>query len=286
MIIYNNQLNNVGDRFRDEIYDGALFFQSNLTSHESMCDFAIECLEDGFKDCNDISNAHECYEIEEFVDVAKKIKGRFTNSTEVMEHIKSFIEEIGQAPQDYIFHQPRIRIIPEYEYLHAGISYAYKAHRDTWYGGVNSQINLWMPILPIEPNQTMWIAPDYFSKPVQNSSADYSVASWVKNDRFTAHKNIKVDTRPHPLPQEEIDIDSSLKVAGNKADTMVFSGAQLHGSIPNTTQRMRYSIDYRLVHLPDLKNNKGALNVDNGCTDVSESLNEFFHADTFDKYSS
>ena len=51
------------------------------------------------------------------------------------------------------------------------------------------------------------------------------------------------------------------------ADGMiVFSGAQLHSSIPNTTGETRLSIDFRTVHLGDARLSKGAPNVDSKCS--------------------
>ena len=47
---------------------------------------------------------------------------------------------------------------------------------------------------------------------------------------------------------------------------MVFSGAQLHSSVPNTSGRTRFSIDFRDVHRADVEAGRGAVNVDSHCT--------------------
>ncbi len=47
---------------------------------------------------------------------------------------------------------------------------------------------------------------------------------------------------------------------------LLFSGAQLHASIPNTSGRSRYSVDFRTVDVPDLKAGRGAPLVDAHCT--------------------
>ena len=47
---------------------------------------------------------------------------------------------------------------------------------------------------------------------------------------------------------------------------ILFSGAQLHETVPNTTEVARYSIDFRTVHLDDLVDRRGAPNVDAACT--------------------
>jgi hypothetical protein len=50
---------------------------------------------------------------------------------------------------------------------------------------------------------------------------------------------------------------------------LLFSGAQLHKSIPNTSGRARYSVDFRTVYAPDLTAGRGAPLVDVYCTGTS-----------------
>jgi hypothetical protein len=47
---------------------------------------------------------------------------------------------------------------------------------------------------------------------------------------------------------------------------MLFSGDQLHASIPNTSGVTRYSIDYRTVHVDDVREGLGAPVSDVACT--------------------
>ena len=47
---------------------------------------------------------------------------------------------------------------------------------------------------------------------------------------------------------------------------IVFTGAQLHETVPNTTDFARYSIDFRTVHLEDVVGRRGALNINSRCT--------------------
>ena len=46
----------------------------------------------------------------------------------------------------------------------------------------------------------------------------------------------------------------------------MFSGAQLHSSVPNTSGKTRFSIDFRTVDLDDVIAKRGAPNVDASCT--------------------
>ena len=47
---------------------------------------------------------------------------------------------------------------------------------------------------------------------------------------------------------------------------ILFSGAQMHSSVPNTSGVTRISIDFRTVHLGDARAFRGAHNVDAECT--------------------
>ncbi len=46
----------------------------------------------------------------------------------------------------------------------------------------------------------------------------------------------------------------------------MFSAAQLHSTVPNTSGRTRFSVDFRTVHLDDVTAGTGAPNVDSACT--------------------
>ena len=46
----------------------------------------------------------------------------------------------------------------------------------------------------------------------------------------------------------------------------LFSGAQMHSTVPNTSGRTRFSIDFRTVHLDDVVAKRGAPNIDSACT--------------------
>jgi ectoine hydroxylase-related dioxygenase (phytanoyl-CoA dioxygenase family) len=49
-------------------------------------------------------------------------------------------------------------------------------------------------------------------------------------------------------------------------EVLLFSGAQLHTSIPNTSGLARYSVDFRTVNTMDLHAGLGAPLVDAACT--------------------
>jgi hypothetical protein len=68
-----------------------------------------------------------------------------------------------------------------------------------------------------------------------------------------------------PKPQQELNSES-LRHLPPPGGIIIFSGAQLHETVPNTTNVARYSIDFRTVHLDDVVGRRGAVNLDSRCT--------------------
>jgi hypothetical protein len=50
---------------------------------------------------------------------------------------------------------------------------------------------------------------------------------------------------------------------------VLFSGAQMHSTVPNTSGVSRYSIDFRTVHLDEVVSKSGAPNIDSASTGTS-----------------
>ena len=261
-----------------EIYKGNLFYFTNVPSLLELSKYSIACIEK-FSEGVDIEKIHCLFEKDKFVEFVLQVKKIFTNSKESHQLVSEFIKHLGLDVNNCVFHAPRIRVIPPASYLSSGVSYNYKPHRDTWYGAVNSQINAWMPVNLLTECQGMWIAPPYFNTPIMNSSNLYSVKNWMESERWKAASNIDKETRAHPQPIDSITESNKITYLGNPSDVLLFSAAHLHGSNINTTEQIRYSIDFRIIYLPDL-NETGALNLDNECPDVLNSLDDFYHADT------
>jgi ectoine hydroxylase-related dioxygenase (phytanoyl-CoA dioxygenase family) len=81
-----------------------------------------------------------------------------------------------------------------------------------------------------------------------------------------AAQQIGVDTRKQPKPEEPVELDPQLRLITRPGGVIAFSGAQLHSSVPNTTGKTRFSIDFRTVHIGDVAQRVGAPNIDSECT--------------------
>lgn len=250
------------------LFNGDLVFISTTTCSEILCQYAINAIERTFLPLDPLTAQLEL-SVEEFIKKITPLKQEFTNSPETKVLIKNLIEELGFDSHETYFDVPRLRISPFNNYLTAGVSYAYQPHRDLWYGAHRSQINIWLPVFDVSPNNAMDFFPNYWDRPIENSSHNFDYAHWVAHERSKASQQITADTRPHPLPLSPVDGSAKLCIAGTRGDLLLFSGAHLHASVPNTTNQIRYSIDFRLVTLSDLQSNQGAPNLDSkakGCT--------------------
>jgi hypothetical protein len=128
------------------------------------------------------------------------------------------------------------------------------------------QINWWMPIYPIVAENAMAFHPRYWSHPVRNGSAGYNYAEWNRTSRQNAAQFVKEDTRKQPKPEEPMELDPQVRVIAPPGGLLLFSGAQMHSSVPNNSGRTRFSIDFRTVHIDDVAARRGAPNVDSACT--------------------
>ena len=121
-------------------------------------------------------------------------------------------------------------------------------HRDSWGSNLMTQLNWWAPVFPVEPGATMEIWPDYFDRPVPNSSADWDIEA------------LRAAGGDYPLlPEAARPEEPGEPVLIEPGELLCFSGAHLHASRPNRTGRTRISIDLRTV---DMSDGPGAPNVD------------------------
>ena len=114
----------------------------------------------------------------------------------------------------------------------------------------------------------MALHPNYWSRAVKNGSSQYNYHKWNVESRQSAAQHVKADTRDRvqPRPEEPMDLVPDVRLVCDVGGAYMFSAAQMHSTVPNTTRVTRYSIDFRTVHLDDVLGRIGAPNVDSACT--------------------
>ena len=204
--------------------------------------------------------------LDDFVGRVGPLKSRFTNDPHTKDLVRDLVVAMGSDPDTTYFDLPRLRVVPSDAYLTSGVSYAYKAHRDTWYAHPKMLVNYWVPIFDCVGDNvmSMWIG--YWDRPVRNSSSTFDYQRWVSEHRFRASSIIGDESRPHPLPLEPISPSGDLRIAGNAGDIMLFSTCHLHATVPNVSGVTRFSYDLRTLDLDDLVHGRGPRDVDGAAT--------------------
>ena len=111
--------------------------------------------------------------------------------------------------------------------------------------------------------------PRYWRQPVKNGSSSFNYYEWNSVSRKNAAQHIKTDTRKQPHPEEPIELEPQIRVVCQAGGVVIFSGAQMHSTVPNTSGFTRYSIDFRTVHIDDVVTKGGAPNIDSAPTGTS-----------------
>lgn len=152
-------------------------------------------------------------------------------------------------------------------------------HRDTWYASPPCQVNWWLPIDDLAADRALALYPRYFTLPVPNTSDRFDYAAWVRDAHDGASEHVRTDSRPHPAPLVPIDPAAGVRFVGDAGAAVPFSGAHLHATVPNESGVTRFSLDFRTVHLEDVRGGRGAPNVDAACTGTT--LGDFLCAADF-----
>lgn len=267
------------DTRREQLYQGQVFVYSATPASALLAAFARELIAEAFGE-RDPETAQFDMPVEEFAALLAGLKPRFIHHPRCKELLPAVLEELGCDPDLTYFDVPRLRTSTSHDYLTSGISYAFHPHRDCWYSAPFNQLNWWIPVYEVVPENVMAFHPQYFGSPVRNGSARYDYAEWNRTSRATAAQHVRGDTRDQPRPEETVVLDPQVRVVPEPGGVMVFSGAQLHSTVPNTSGRTRFSIDFRTVHIDDVRTRRGARNVDAECTGTT--LRDFVRSSDLD----
>jgi hypothetical protein len=253
------------EKKRELLYRGQLLVYSPTASSLALVDFARKMVEAAFHPL-DPETAQFHLPVEKYAAILAELKPKFIHAPESKKCIQGMLGDLGFSLEKTYFDVPRMRSSTSDDFLTSGIAYAFHPHRDTWYSAPMCQINWWLPIYPIVPENAMAFHPRYWSQAVRNGSVNYNYAEWNRTSRQNAAQFLKQDTRVQPKPEEPMELDPQIRVIAPPGGVLLFSAAQMHSSVPNNSGRTRFSIDFRSVNVDDVSARRGAPNVDSACT--------------------
>jgi hypothetical protein len=258
---------------RKFLFDGQLLVYSPRPSSLALIEWARELICGAFGTLDPLTAQHEV-SVEKFIEILTVLKPKFINHPTSKELLQKLLLDIGCDPEKTYFDVPRMRTSTSHNFLTSGIAYAFHPHRDTWYGAPMCQINWWIPIFPVQPDNAMAFHCRYWDAPIANESQEFNYNEYVQTARKNAAQYVKEDTRKQPHPIGHVDLDPQIRVITKEGGILLFSGAHLHSSVPNTSGHTRFSIDFRIVHLDDVAAKVGAPNLDSACTGTA--LRDFY----------
>jgi hypothetical protein len=252
-----------GDELRSQIYGGNLVILTRLQALADFVEYTRGELTELFSP-HDPEHVHEDIDPHEMARILGAWKPRFIHSDRSRKLVRAIISEAGFLAEQTHYDLPKPRTSFPVGHLTTGVAFAFPWHRDVWYAAPAQQVNWWLPIFPVREDNAMSFDLASFNRAVPNSSDTFD---YYENNasRLTTATQVTRERQARPgaldhRPGQELII---LPAPG---EVLLFSGAQLHTSIPNTSGRARFSVDFRTVDVSDLMAGRGAPLADVHCT--------------------
>jgi hypothetical protein len=248
---------------RQRLYSGNLIILTRLRALAKFVDYMQDELTKLFAP-HDPEHAHEYIEPAEMAKILGIWKPRWIHAERSRELVRAIIAEAGFEPDYTHYDVPKPRTSFPSGHLTTGIAFAFPWHRDVWYSAPGQQINWWLPVFPVQETNAMSFDLASFARAVPNTSGDFD---YYENNarRGATATSVGKENQARPAAIDHMpDVDMIPLPAPGQV--LLFSGAQLHTSIPNTSGLARYSVDFRTVDTRDLQAGRGAPLVDVCCT--------------------
>jgi hypothetical protein len=264
---------------RSRLYSGDLLLFTNVPSVWDLVQHSRLLLNELFAP-HDPEDAHLHYTPAELAEMLAKWKPAFIHNERSKELVKAVIREVGFSPTDTHYDLPKPRTAFPVGHLTTGIAFAFPWHRDTWYAAPAQQINWWLPVYDVRPDNAFMFDLEKFANPVANTSAGFDYYE-INKARLTTAKQVGRETQSRPEAPTHNAANPFIAV-GRPGSVLLFSGSQLHATIPNTSGRSRYSIDFRTVDHRDVVSGEGARLVDVECTGTA--LRDFVNIESGERF--
>jgi hypothetical protein len=251
------------DELREQLYAGNLVILTRLQALREFVDYTREELTGLFRPY-DPEHVHEHIDPPEMARILSAWKPRFIHAEQSRKLVRAIVTEAGFAPAQTHYDLPKPRTSFPVGHLTTGVAFAFPWHRDTWYSAPAQQINWWLPIFPVRADNAMAFDLASFDRAVPNTSDGFD---YYENNarRLTTATGVTREAQARPGAVEH-NAAQEVVILPAPGEVLLFSGNQLHASIPNTSGLARYSVDFRILSVPDLTAGRGAPLVDVYCT--------------------
>ncbi|MCV7419865.1 hypothetical protein H7K45_04865 [Mycobacterium yunnanensis] len=185
---------------------------------------------------------------------------RFAHHPETTRIIGDLLLERGADPETTYVGPPRLSASTG----NVSGADAWRPCRDTWCSAPPAQLDHWVPVFDVDPDDAMTLYPSYFSRAIANDSASYD------------HHDPRRAGRPRPGPTEPVDPFSATTFVTSAGGVLQFSGQHLRSDAPTECDRTRFAVEFDSVDVGDIRAGLGARNVDGRC--AGSSIRDFARA--------
>ena len=165
----------------------------------------------------------------------------------------------GWSPATTFVDGPRLRALTPWGHRIPAAAAAYAPHRDTWFANPAAQVNVWLAVHDTAASEVVAWYPHHFACPVPNTSSGFDLDAWSASGGFQAESGAP---QHHPAPQPGVKLGVPVQRAMAAGESLIFSAAQLHGTLPSRDAQIRYSVEVRVVDRSDVARGLGAILVD------------------------
>lgn len=247
------------------IYEGELFHVGPTTASLALVDDVAELLAAEFGPGDPRFAQAHTGETEFFAAI-----GRIRRTLFVDPHFHRRVFEVvaacGFDPAEVAFDPVRLRVVSHDGHHNPRAAPIYYAHRDTWFSLSQAVIAWWIAMHDIPEDQTFAIYPEWFQRPIPNTSEGFDYDEWAIDRR-----DLKIGWQDRNAGRDvhysgvsgSFEPGPAVRLAAKRGDNVVFSGTHLHQTIGHSAGHTRFSLDFRMVRLADHERGKGPPNVDN-----------------------
>lgn len=236
------------------VFAGRLIVYRGLAPLDSLLRLTTARIEDAFG--ADPDGAHRRLPFDELLSRAGGLRRGYAEDPEVHRAFRELFAALGFAPEESFWDRKVLRMVPPGPPRSERPLRSLPPHRDSWGSNIPAQINFWAPVFPVTAARTLLLYPSYWAQPIANTTQEWNLdALHAARARGESYPQL-------PVATETPEAEAALPCVIEPGELLCFSAAQLHASGANSSDRIRFSLETRLVSLADLEAGRGAPNVD------------------------
>lgn len=253
-----------GPERRELLYAGNLIVLTDVAAATQLVAFTRAQLTRAFAP-HDPTRAHAGHSDKELETILSEWKADFARTAEAAALTRDVIRQAGFDSARTYYDPPKARSAFPLGRIDSGVAHQFPWHRDVWYAAPAQQVNWWLPVFELSAENGLAFDLSSFARRVDNDSATFDYERETGKPRLTQTTTATVAALSLPAARAwEAQVETIL--VPRPGQVILFSGAQLHRSVPNTSGKARYSLDFRTVDRDDVTRDVGAPLVDADCT--------------------